>query len=264
MSHAIRHYMVSRSLRGLSWLAWLLPACLAHGQQIDIANERDPSVAKQLEAGQRLLKQGIPDTAISKYFDPIIRSYESKYRRPGVVVYSAHSNTEALLYSVMRAAAGADGQSSAQVSTIVLDGAWADALELKAYELVEMQRDDEALKVLQEAIQLAPSWPVVWAELGNIYQTRRQWADAADAYQQVESAAELMEEGDAKIAMKTRGWRGQGYVLTETNRLDEAEAMYRKCLALDPNDSGSRNELAYIQSLREKSAPSGPQTPAPQ
>jgi hypothetical protein len=34
--------------------------------------------------------------------------------------------------------------------------------------------------------------------------------------------------------------------------LVEAEAMYKKCLALDPKDDKARGELDYIRGLRKK------------
>jgi hypothetical protein len=40
--------------------------------------------------------------------------------------------------------------------------------------------------------------------------------------------------------------------LTEQGKLDEAEAMYRKCLVLDPKDSNALRELEYIRRLRNK------------
>ena len=50
-----------------------------------------------------------------------------------------------------------------------------------------------------------------------------------------------------------RAIRGQGYVLAELGRLDEAEAKYKKCLAMDANDAKAQHELEYIRAVRGKS-----------
>ncbi|MDP3903922.1 MAG: hypothetical protein Q8Q40_08095 [Methylococcaceae bacterium] len=46
--------------------------------------------------------------------------------------------------------------------------------------------------------------------------------------------------------------RSIGITLIETGQLDEAEAIYRQLLAENENDEKSRNELAYIQKLRNE------------
>ena len=45
-------------------------------------------------------------------------------------------------------------------------------------------------------------------------------------------------------------WRCMGYALIEQGRYDEAEALYRACLKLDPGDAKAKNELAYIAGQR--------------
>jgi Flp pilus assembly protein TadD len=49
-----------------------------------------------------------------------------------------------------------------------------------------------------------------------------------------------------------RAWRGLGYNLVEEGKLDEAEAMYRKCLELDPDDAKSQGELRSIGEQRKR------------
>jgi Flp pilus assembly protein TadD len=64
--------------------------------------------------------------------------------------------------------------------------------------------------------------------------------------------AEIASDDATKTNDLTRAWRGQAYCLTERGKLDEAEAMYRQCLALDPKDSNALRELEYIRRLRNK------------
>ena len=42
-----------------------------------------------------------------------------------------------------------------------------------------------------------------------------------------------------------------GVLLVEQGKLNEAEAMYKTCLALDPKDNKAKGELEYIQGLRK-------------
>jgi tetratricopeptide (TPR) repeat protein len=45
-------------------------------------------------------------------------------------------------------------------------------------------------------------------------------------------------------------YRGQAYCLVEQGRLDDAETLYNKCLALDPSDTKAQAEIRYIKSKR--------------
>jgi Flp pilus assembly protein TadD len=46
--------------------------------------------------------------------------------------------------------------------------------------------------------------------------------------------------------------RGMGFVLIERGGLDEAEALFRDCLKLNPDDDHAKKELAYITEQRQK------------
>jgi tetratricopeptide (TPR) repeat protein len=234
----------------------LLTALLAVGAPLAAKPLTDAQAAKLLADGRRVLAQGIPDVAISKYFQPVIDSYESVKREPGTKIFVARSTTETLIYSAMPLKQGTGG------SVVLSDTAWVDALDLKAYALVEMQQSDAAEKVLLRALELESMDPTALAELGNVYQERKQWDKAAELYRQLESSAALIyEEGDVKNQVTARALRGQGFILTEQGKLDESEALYKRCLELDPHDSKSLNELAYIQQLRARQAAAA--SPAP-
>ena len=47
-------------------------------------------------------------------------------------------------------------------------------------------------------------------------------------------------------------FRGIGYDLVEMGRLDDAEAAYRKCLAIIPDEPKSLGEIEYIREQRKK------------
>jgi len=46
-----------------------------------------------------------------------------------------------------------------------------------------------------------------------------------------------------------------GFSLIEMRRLDQAEALYRKCLELDSNDRTAVRELQHIRQMRAESKP---------
>jgi tetratricopeptide (TPR) repeat protein len=155
----------------------------------------------------------------------------------------------------MDIAAAKEHGTAAPKQAVVVSGAWADALQLKGFALVELHRTDDAKAAFNEAIALAPLYPAPWSELGNIYQTEKNWPEATKAYEQAENGAELVEDKDAGRPFYRRALRGQAFVLTEQGRLDESEALYRKCLAIDAEDSGAKRELDYIAELRAKGNP---------
>lgn len=223
-------------------------------------NFDEASETSRLSAGRSILLQGQPDVAIRDYFDPIIRDYEDHFSRSGEVVYSAHTTTEAILYAALPgAAAKAGGKVPSSTSkTEVLDGVWADALELKGYALVDLKRDDDAAVALKQATVLAPFFPTPWNELGYVYQSERNWVAAMDAYRQAENGAQLLEDEKENPTrpLFARALRGQGYVLTELGKLADAEAIYRRCLKFNPDDANSKHELEYIAQLKEQNAAS--------
>lgn len=83
-------------------------------------------------------------------------------------------------------------------------------------------------------------------ELAEIYALENNWPDALKSYREAEKNVKLgPEEGQADDLARAR--RGQGYVLVELGRLDEAEKKYRQCLATDPNDTKAKGELGYVR-----------------
>lgn len=211
----------------------------------------------KLATGKSILLQGRPDVAIRDYFDPIIQDYQKHFSRSGELVYSANTTTEVLLYSALGATTGKSQAKIASTSKIiVLNGVWADALELKGYALVDLKRDDDAAAVLKRAVSLAPFNPTSWTELGFVYQREKNWAAAMDAYQQAENGAELIEDEKETPTrpLLARALRGQGYVLTELGKLAEAKAIYLNCLQLNPDDARAKHELAYIGQLEAQKA----------
>jgi tetratricopeptide (TPR) repeat protein len=135
--------------------------------------------------------------------------------------------------------------------TEVIDGTWADAYLMKAYALTELGKLNEAKQALESAIALSPMNSQYFSELGYTYQALKDCDKSIATYEQAASMAELASDDATKTADLTRAWRGEGYCLVEQGKLKDAEAMYRKSLALDPKDETSKGELNYIRGLKK-------------
>lgn len=83
------------------------------------------------------------------------------------------------------------------------------------------------------------------------YQAQKDCAKSIATYEEAAGLAELGSDEQSKTIDLTRAWRGEGYCLVEQGKLDLAEAMYKKSIALDPHDDKSRGELNYIRGLRK-------------
>ena len=213
---------------------------------IDVAPTVDPGQAEQakkLEFAHTLVVKGQPQQAIDQYFQPVIDYYEARYKDDKRRVYSARSPVETLFYMLEAA--------KDKRSAIALDGTWSAALYGKAAALVDLNRPDEARPVLERASQFAPMNAVVLGELGYLYGAAKQFPESLAMFNRALEASEFSPD-ETKTKEKGRALRGTGYALTELGRLDEAEAAYKKALALDPNDGLSKNELQYIAGKRRK------------
>jgi hypothetical protein len=197
-----------------------------------------------LGEGRQVLQQGNPQRAVTDYFDPVIDHHEAMYKGSKSRIYSAQNQVQVIIYAALPAG---DKQ-----SVEVLDTEWADAYLLKAYALTELKRIPEAQKALESAIALSPMNSQYLAELAYTYQAQKDCEKSIATYVQAASMAELASDDATKTIDLTRAWRGQGYCLVEQGKLDEAEAMYRECLALDPKDNRAKGELEYVRGLRKK------------
>jgi tetratricopeptide (TPR) repeat protein len=175
--------------------------------------------------------------------DRIIADQEKANRGEVRQVYCARSTTESLLYAGMGAKAGK--------SVVVLGPDWSMAIFLKGFALIDLNRSDEAKPWFEKAIAMSPMNAQFLGELGEWYKNRRDWAQAYALFERARGAASFSPP-DMKDHDERRGMRGMGFVLIEQGRLDEAEALFRKCLEMDPDDAGAKQELQYIAEQRAK------------
>ncbi len=201
-----------------------------------------------LDSGAALVRQGKQEEAIASYFDKAIAAYEAHYKGESRAIYVGRSTTETLLYMMMAVTAKRDA--------VAIKSLWADAYYLKAYALIELKRRPEARDSLDRALALSPMNSQYLSESAELYGSLKEWDAALAAYKKAEEGAS-MGPPELKDADTARAWRGQGFVYIELNRLEEAFAMYEKCLAQNPKDSKAQGELTYIKSLKDKRAKLG-------
>jgi Flp pilus assembly protein TadD len=204
----------------------------------------DAKASQQLVDGVRLMQSKKSAEAI-QIFDSVAAGYESKYKDTNTKFYSARSPAETLFYTL-------DAANSNKGSATVVSGNWGYAYYLKGYALLDLGRVAEAKVQLLRAVALSPQNSQFLSELGHVYQLEKDWQSALQVFQRAEGAAKEFSPANARNAELGRAWRGLGFVYVELNRLDDAEAMYRKCLELDKNDAAAMRELRYVQGVRAK------------
>lgn len=218
---------------------------------------------KRVEEAQTLIRDGEPERAI-EILDTVIAEYETQYPDGETRWYVARGTEETLAYMVS-AAANNDGKHKNTSALIVM---WAEAYYLKGYALVELGTGGSkiakstpigdpaylapAKKALERGVHLAPYHARMLSELGQIYQLEKDWDNAYRYYAAAEDASAFTHEAERRSELG-RAKRGMGFVLIEQGKLDEAEKKFEECLKADPDDSGAKREMLYIQSLREQS-----------
>lgn len=161
-------------------------------------------------------------------------------------IYCASSPAETLLYML---AAAKD-----KVSAVAQGPELCDALFLQAYALVEQERVADALPLLDRAVGMAPSNAHYLNEQAYALQSLRRWPESLAAFTRAADAASLVEPR-RRTAEQTRAWRGAAFVLVEQGKLDEAEAMLRRCLKVDPDDAKAKSEMRHIRNRRAAARP---------
>jgi tetratricopeptide (TPR) repeat protein len=234
------HYLLAASIL----LCQALPShAAADSPPAASARADEAEQQQQVDAAAKLLQQGKPAEAIDGV-DKVIAHFEALRKDKTDVAYCARSPAESLVYLLQAA------KDKAPAS--VYGPAWCDAYFLRGYALIELGRTGAARAALEWAVQLAPREAHYRSELAELYAREKNWNEALAAFDASATVAEESVEKERKNAELGRALRGKGYVLVELGRLDEAEAMYRRCLALDPADRKAMNELRYVQSRQQK------------
>ena len=196
----------------------------------------------QVDRAATLIQAGKPAEAIA-LLDTLIAAQEKRAAGDPEQRYCARGEPESLAYLLTAAAD--------KKRAVVLAQSACYSIFLKAFALVDLNRGDEAKVCLERAVAMAPSNAQFLGELAEWHKNRRDWPSAMKLYKDAEEAAYLSPK-DTEVSDRTRALRGQAFILVELGKLDEAEALYRRCLKLDPKDERSKQELQYIADQRAK------------
>lgn len=199
---------------------------------------------EQVLSAVSMIQAGKIMAAIDGPLNAVIGKFEAQYAHADVKVYSARGMTDALVYASL----GTSGGSGQKVE--VLGPAWAMAYWARGYAYGEMARYDDERQELEKALALAPMDAQYNNELAYVFVQKRDWQNALAYYQKAEEFADFNPVNASN--MKCVSFRGQGYALVELRRLDDAEAKYRACLKITPDEPKSLAEIGYIDDLRKK------------
>ncbi|MBO9711803.1 tetratricopeptide repeat protein [Sphingomonas sp.] len=218
------------------WIAGMaLVAAVAPVQDADAARSERVSAAVAKISGGDL------DGAFAD-FNALIGEYERKYAPEKRALFCAINDGDEARYEV--------AASRRKQPALVIDSGYCFALWGKGYVLADRKDFPGAATFLQRATTMAPDYEQFLAELGYVQQSRNQWEASVGTYARAASAAELQTDPDKRKRGQLRAWWGQGYSLIELGRIEEAKAMFRKCLELDPTYEKAQNELDYIAGLK--------------
>ena len=234
---------IARVLVVASGLALSFIPVASAAQQASTATAPGPATDEGvLSAAVNEIKASNPQKAIV-LLDPVIARIEQENATEKRHIYCGMSPVETVGY-MMEAAAG-------KRDAVAIAPTLCNALFLKAFALVDLDRTDAAQTIFQRLTVLAPLHSQFESELGNTYRLQKNWPAGLAAYRSAEDSAALSDKADV-ANRRCIALRGQGFILVEQRKWDEAEKVYRKCLKAIPDEPKSLGELEYIKRNRGK------------
>lgn len=190
------------------------------------------------------LSQGKPQTAIET-IGPVIAAFDTEAKRHKGPVYCSMSGSQAAVYLAR--------PETKQMNAVAIPSLFCDALFIKGYALFDLGKIGEAQSIYIRLTVLAPLHSHFFIELAQTFRLQRNWKEMYSTCQFATNLIDLAPTSKI-VSQRIFAWRCMGYALMEQGRFDEAEAAYRKCLKLRPNDAGTLNELRYLAEQRRKQA----------
>lgn len=165
------------------------------------------------------------------------------------VVYFPTTSAEDCLIDLAVFAAKSKEKAQAAKRAVCVPNPYPKAAALIGAYYDEVGQPARALEVLDRAMRRDPDFMPARVERGAALVMLRRFDEALENDQYGLAHAPL----SASVWDKGMLLRGEGFVLTELGRLDEAESAYRDALKIDPNHGNAAHELIYIERLRQGS-----------
>lgn len=202
---------------------------------------RDAAALATIKQAFSAIQASDPARALSTV-EPVLASFEKDFASEKRHIFCSET-PEQEGYYLTTADGGAD-------NARLVSATWCEAQYIKAFALVDLKRLDDAQTVFERLLQYAPKHARYINELGYVFLQKKDWQHSIDIYTRAEAAAAFTPE--RRDYERCVAFRGIGYDLVELGRLDDAEAAYRKCLAIIPDEPKSLGEIEYIKDQRKK------------
>jgi len=225
-------------LAGLLIAAMLMAVPMAAAGQ-----DKDHDSAALATIGQAFsaIQGGEPVRALAMV-EPVLASFDKEFSGEKRHIFCSQT-AEQDGYYLTTADGGAD-------NVRLVTATWCEALYVKAFALVDLQRLDDAQSAFERLVAFAPKHARYINELGYVFLKKKEWQHSIETYMRAEAAATFTPE--RRDYERCVAFRGIGFDLVELGRLDDAEAAYRKCLAIIPGEPKSLGEIEYIKEQRKK------------
>jgi tetratricopeptide (TPR) repeat protein len=201
---------------------------------------RPSATDAKFDAGMAAIKDKNPGKAV-ELMRPVLADFERQYAGEKREIYCAVTPEQSSRYLADAA--------KANRMAVAIDAGWCRAQYVTGYALIDLQRLPEAQVAFERLIRFAPQNARYLNELGYILMKQKKWKESLEAYRRAERAADL--SPDRVKEERCLALKGVGYDLVELGDFNAAEAAYRKCLNIDPNDEDSPRELKYIEKQRK-------------
>lgn len=203
--------------------------------------DRDSAADATIDRAFSAIEAGDAARALATV-EPVVASFEKEYSGEKRQIFCSQTAEQDGYY--LATAAGHTDTVRLVAST------WCEALYVKAFALVDLDRLDDAQSAFERLVAFAPKHARYLNELAYVLLKKKDWRHSIQAYATAEAAASFTPE--RRDYERCVSFRGIGYDLVELGRLDEAEAAYRKCLAITPDEPKSLGEIEYIKEQRKK------------
>lgn len=208
-----------------------------------VARDKDRGVSTidaKYDAGMAAIRAKNPGKAV-ELMRPVLADFEKRYADEKRDIFCAVTPEQSARYL--------DDAAKANRPAVAIASDWCRAQYVTGYALIDLNRLPEAQAAFERLVRYAPQHSRYLNELGYIFMKQKKWQQSLEVYRRAEAAADLTPERTKEeqcLALK-----GVGYDLVELGDFNAAEAAYRKCLNINPDDEDAPRELKYIEEQRK-------------